>query len=156
MNHLIIYSVLSFTLSPIALSQIPQTPRTDLPQSSSIERSRAIRSAQSICIHSETAFLTVSTFERALLKQKNWDRLGLNILGACSADLQIDIDRLHFTHIHTYVLTDRSSGIVLAAGRVRAFDGVVASGPMAEQIVKVLSAARLSANASPREPVPAH
>jgi len=36
---------------------------------------------------------------------------------------------------------------VLASGRVRAFDGVVASGPMAEQIVKILSAARLTAQA---------
>jgi hypothetical protein len=110
---------------------------------------QAIKNARTICIHSETLFLTVSTLERALMKQKNWDRLGLNIVGeGCSADLQINVDRLHFTHIHTYVLADKSTGIVLAAGRVRALDGVVASGPMAEQIVKILSAARLPARAS--------
>ena len=143
MKHLIICSVLSIALSPLALSQTQQAAPVDAPQSSSIERAQTIRTARTICIHSETAFLTVSTLERALMKQKNWDRLGLNILGGCSADLQIDVDRLHFTHIHTYVLTDRSSGIVLAAGRVRAFDGVLTSGPMAEQIVKILSAHRL-------------
>jgi hypothetical protein len=145
MNHLIICSVLSLGLSPLALGQSQQVAQENPPQSSSIQRTQAIRNAHTICIHSETAFLTVSTLERSLLKQKNWDRLGLNILDKCGADIQIDIDRLHFTHIHTYVLTDKKTGIVLAANRVRAFDGVGASGPMAEQIVKILSAARLLA-----------
>lgn len=149
MNRLMIQAALSLSLSPLALAQAPRTPSlADPPQSSSIERAQVIRTARTICIHSETAFLTVSTLERALMKQKNWDRLGLNIVTECNADLRLDIDRLHFTHIHTYVLTDRKSSIVLAANRVRAFEGVVASGPMAEQIVKILAAARL-----PSQPV---
>ncbi len=87
--------------------------------------------------------------DRALLKQKNWERLGLNIVESPhQADLELQIDRLIFTHIHTYVLTDKKTGVVLASGRVTAFDGVVASGPMAEQIVKILSAARLPAPAA--------
>jgi hypothetical protein len=166
MNRLMMQAVLSLSLCPLAVAQFKQPPSpstgsqpalaaqhaADAPQSSAIaERVQAIKNARTICIHSETLFLTVGTLERALMKQKNWDRLGLNIVGeGCSADLQIDIDRLHFTHIHTYVLTDKSTRIVLAAGRVRAFDGVVASGPMAEQIVKILSA-RLRAQASGAE-----
>jgi hypothetical protein len=164
MNRLMIQAVLSLSLCPLAVPQSKQaaSPSTssqpapaaqqaaDAPQSRAVaERMQAIKNARTICIHSETLFLTVSTLERALMKQKNWDRLGLNIVGeGCSADLQINVDRLHFTHIHTYVLADKSTGIVLAAGRVRALDGVVASGPMAEQIVKILSAARLPARAS--------
>ena len=146
MNRLLIQTMLAVSLTPLALAQTPP-PAVPAPPSS-IERADAIKNARTICIHSETAFLTVSTLERALMLQKNWDRLSLNILGGCTADLQIDVDRLHFTHIHTYVLTDRSSGIVLAAGRVRALDGVIASGPMAEQIVKILSAARLPSQTS--------
>jgi hypothetical protein len=164
MNRLMIQAVLSLSLCPLAVghSEQPASPSTssqpapaaqqaaDAPRSSAIaERVQAIKNARTICIHSETLFLTASTLERALMKQKNWDRLGLNIVGeGCSADLQIDVDRLHFTHIHTYVLTDKSTRIVLAAGRVRALDGVVASGPMAEQIVKILSAGRLPAQGS--------
>ena len=171
MNRLMIQAVLSLSLCPLAAAHSEQaaSPSTsshpasaaaqaaDAPQSSAVaERLQAIKNARTICIHSETVFLTVSTLERALMKQKNWDRLGLNIVGersstageGCSADLQIDVDRLHFTHIHTYALMDKSTRIVLAAGRVRAFDGVVASGPMAEQIVKILSAARLPAQVS--------
>ena len=86
-------------------------------------------------------------------RRQDWEKLSLSIVnGSCyvnpgiksrPAELELQIDRVIFTHIHTYVLTDRTTGVVLASGRVRAFDGVVASGPMAEQIVKILSAARL-------------
>jgi hypothetical protein len=151
MNRLMIQALLSLSLCPLALAQTEKAASpVDAPQSSVVaERAQAIKNARTICIHSETLFLTVSTLERALMKEKNWDRLGLNIVGeGCSADLQLDVDRLHFTHIHTYVLTDKGTGIVLAAGRVRALDGVIASGPMAEQIVKILSSARLPAQAA--------
>lgn len=125
----------------------------DLPQlSPSSERAQAIKKARTVYITSKTNFLTVSTLERALLKQKGWQKLGLNIVtNESSADLEIAVDRLIFTHIHTYVVTDKTSSIVVAAGRVRAFDGVVASGPMAEQIVNVLAATRPPAAAASGE-----
>jgi len=164
MNRLMIQAVFCLSFCPLLAAQPEQVASSstatrlapaeqtaaDATQSSAVaERNLALKNARTICIHSETQFLTVSTLERALMKQKNWDRLDLNIVGgACSADLEINVDRLVFTHIHTYVLTDKSTSIVLASGRVRAFDGVVASGPMAEQIVKILSAARLSERAT--------
>ena len=111
------------------------------------ERNQALRAARSLHICSETVFLTTGTLDRALMKQKDWDRLGLNIVNnAGRADLELQINRVVFTHVHTYILTDRATGIVLASGKVTALDGVIASGPMAEQIVKILSAARLGAN----------
>ena len=159
MNRWMIQAAFVLSFCPLAMAQSGQgvsvstasqpaeaSRAADALPSSVAERVQAMKNARTVCIHSETAFLTVSTLERALMKQKDWDRLGLNLVGeGCHADLVIDVDRLHFTHIHTYVLTDKGTGIVLVAGRVRAFDGVVASGPMAEQIVKVLSAARLPA-----------
>jgi hypothetical protein len=162
MNRLMIQSALVLSLCPLLAAQQPNqadSPSTtakhaaaeqqaaDVPQPSAVTgHNQILKNARTICIRSETAFLTVSTLERALMKQKNWDRLGVNIVGeACKADLEIDVDRLIFTHIHTYVLTDKKTSIVLASGRVTAFDGIVASGPMAEQIVKILSAARLPA-----------
>lgn len=157
--------VLCFILSPLLVAQQSSpaaSPSTaaqpahieqqsgDAPQpSASSERNLTIKNARTVFISSETIFLTVSTLERALLLQKSWGKLGLNIVGnESSADLEIAVDRLHFTHIHTYVVTDKRTSIVLAAGRVRAFDGVVASGPMAEQIVKALASARLPAHSA--------
>ncbi len=146
MNRLFLPVVLLLGLCPIAFAQTAASPQSDsdaLQPSAIAERTQAIRSARTIRIHSETVFITASTLERALMNQKNWHQLDLNIVGEeTHADLQLDVDRLHFTHIHTYTLTDRSTGIVLAAGRVRALDGVIASDPLAEQIVKILSADR--------------
>lgn len=167
MNRHMLQSVLILSLGPVLFAQQPaQTvststsepttqaahPAADLQPSAVAERNRAMKDARTIHINSETAFLTVSTLERSLLKQKNWDNLGLSIIaGTGSGDLELQINRVVFTHIHTYVLTDRATSIVLAAGRVRAIDGVVASGPMAEQIVKILSAARLPEHAASGE-----
>ncbi|MFZ0337530.1 MAG: hypothetical protein WAL45_05820 [Terracidiphilus sp.] len=165
MNRQVMQSVLFLSLCPLLAAQQPTQavpPSTsaqpaaagqqaaNAPQSSAVaERMQAIKDARTIHISSETQYLTVSTLKRALMQEKNWDRLGLNIVGnGRTADLEVEVHRLVFTHIHTYVITDKTTGIVLASGRVRAFDGVVASGPMGEQIVKILSAARLPAQAT--------
>jgi hypothetical protein len=121
-----------------------------------LDRNQILKKARTIFICSETDFLSSATMSRALLGQKDWEKLGLSIVDGPRyvdprtskprpAELQLQIDRVVFTHIHPYGLTDRTTGLILASGRVRAFDGVVASGPMAEQIVKILSVARLPA-----------
>ena len=165
MNRLMIPAILYLTICPLLTAQqSTQAAMTSDPShtaantqatgdvlqpSAAAVRNLAIKKARTIFISSETVYLTVSTLDRALLKQKDWEKLGLNIVETSGgADLQLNVDRLIFTHIHTYILTDKATGIVLASGRVRAFDGVVASGPMAEQIVKALSVARLRSSAA--------
>ena len=165
MIRLMIQAVLFLSFCTLLVAQQPtqsaSTPATDqtalpaqqtavTPQVSAVaERNLAIKNARTIHINSDTVYLTVSTMDRALMKQKVWEKLGLNIVNnPGGADLELQINRLVFTHIHTYVLTDKATSIVLASGRVRAFDGVVASGPMAEQIVKALAAARLPVRAA--------
>ncbi len=133
-----------------AALQMPVQQAAEIPQSSDAiagsDPKQILKNSKTICIQSQTAFLTVSTLERALFRQKNWEKLGLTIVGnPREADLMIAVDRLIFTHIHTYVISDKKTSIVLNSGRVTAFDGIVASGPMAEDIVKFLSAARLPA-----------
>jgi len=137
------------------LAQDAQRPIEEPPLAAAdLDRSQILKNARTIVICSETEFLTSATLDRALMRQTDWDKLGLSIVSDSCYDnprvskprpdeLKLQIDRVIFTHIHTYVLTDKATGFVLASGRVRAFDGVVASGPMAEQIVKVLTAARL-------------
>jgi len=150
MKRTMIQAILLFSLSPLLVAQqSTQAASTSAPaaQPSVVaEHNEAIKSARTIGIESKTVFLKVVTLERALMMQKDWDNLNLSIVeGSGSTDLKIEVDRLPFTHIHTYVITDTRTGIVLAASRVRDIDGIVASGPMAEQIVKILSAARAPA-----------
>jgi hypothetical protein len=145
------------------LAQDAQQPVTEPPLAAAdLDSSQILKSARTIVICSETEFLTSSTMDRALMQQKDWDKLGLSIVSSScysdpraskprAAELKLQINRVVFTHIHTYILTDKATGVVLASGRVRAFDGVVASGPMAEQIVKFLFAARLQARPSEQQ-----
>ncbi|MGA2834800.1 MAG: hypothetical protein ABSE55_17190 [Terracidiphilus sp.] len=189
MNRFLLQAAIGLILCPLLVAQQPQqaaTPSTPQPSqaiqitgtlelthaahppaelppltAADLDRNQILRNARTIFICSETDFLSSATLSRALLGQKDWEKLDLSIIDGPryadprskphSAELQLQIDRVVFTHIHTYVLTERATGVVLAAGRVRAIDGVVASGPMAEQIVHILSAARLQTPAKTRD-----
>ncbi|HEY1209660.1 MAG TPA: hypothetical protein VGE85_09845 [Terracidiphilus sp.] len=157
MNRKMLLVVLCLVLCPLLMAQQPAQDASTT--AAELDRSQILKNARTICINSQTDFLSAATLDRALMQQKDWEKLGLSIVdGQCysnpnisklrTGDLEIQVNRVVFTHIHTYLLTDKATGIVLASGRVRAFDGVVAAGPMAEQIVKILSAARLQAPAS--------
>jgi hypothetical protein len=149
----------SLQLTHVAQQPVEEPPLT----AAELNRDQILKKAQTICIISNTEFLSSATLSKALLNHKDWEKLGLSIIDGPRyfnpsvskprpAELQLQINRVVFTHIHTYILTERTTGVVLASGRVRAFDGVVASGPMAEQIVKILSAARLQAPATSGNP----
>jgi hypothetical protein len=136
----------------LELTHAKQPPAQPTPLTAAdLDHNQILKNARTVWINSDTQFLTSATLSRSLLSQKDWEKLGLSIINGPRygdqnrADLEIQVNRVVFTHIHTYVLTDKKTGVVLASGRVRAFDGVVASGPMAEQIVKFLSAARMPA-----------
>ncbi len=97
-------------------------------------------------LESKTAFLTVDTLDRALALQKEWPQLALTIVhDQRVADLLIEVDRPLFTYVHTFVIIDKKTSIVLDAGKVTAFDGTIASGGIAKEIVQYFAAARLPA-----------
>lgn len=76
--------------------------------------------------------------------QKDWDKLGLTLVqDPRVADLLIEIDRPLFTYVHTFVISDKRTTIVLGSGKVTAFYGTIASGGLAKDIVKIFAVARL-------------
>jgi hypothetical protein len=114
-----------------------------------------LKNAKTIYIHSKTVFLTVDMLDRALAQQKEWQELGLTIVSdPHAADLLIEVDRVVFTNVHTFILTDRKTSIVLGTGKFPAFNGIIASGPMAKEIVGIFSAARLASQFKPGLPGP--
>jgi len=128
--------------------QMPAQQAAAEPQSSAavagINPTQILKNARTVYIHSKTSFLTVDTLDRALTEQKGWEKLGLTIVGDPRvADLFIEIDRPLFTYIHTFVISDKRSTIVLGTGQVTAFDGTIASGGLARDIVKIFASARL-------------
>lgn len=142
-----------------ATLQLLAQPAETVPQPSvavaSTDPKQILKNAKSIYIHSKTPFLTADTLNHALEQNKDWSNLGLIIVADRSAaDLLIEVDRVIFTNVHTFVLSDRKTSIVLGSGKVSAFNGIIASDPMAKEIVNIISAARLSAPVGPALPGP--
>ena len=128
--------------------QIPAKLAADIPQSSAAiadaKPKQILKNAKTIYIHSKTSFLTVDTLVRTLTMQKEWDKLDLTIVNDPRvADLLIEIDRPLFTYVHTFVIIDKKTSIVLGSGKVTAFDGTIASGGLAKDLVKIFAPARL-------------
>jgi S1-C subfamily serine protease len=131
-----------------SLLQMPVQTASAVPQSSAAiadsDPKRMIKDAKTIYIHSKTSFLTVDTLDRALTLQKDWSKLGLSVVqDQRVADLLIELDRPLFTYVHTFVLVDKRTSVVLGSGKVTAFDGTIASGGLAKDIVKILAGVRL-------------
>ena len=129
--------------------QMPATTASAVPQSSTAiadaKPQQILKDAKTIYIHSKTSFLTVDTLDHALAAQKEWPKLGLTIVqDQRVADLLIEVDRPLFTYVHTFVIIDKKTSIVLDSGKVTALDGTIASGGIAKDIVKFFSSARLT------------
>ncbi len=136
-----------------ALLQTPQKMAADIPASSaaiaSSDPKQLIKNAKTVYLQSKTSFLTIDTLQRALLSSKQWPELGLTIVqDARLGDLMISVDRPLFTYVHTFVLSDKKTSIVLGSGKQTAFDGTIASDGLAKDIIKLIAAARLPAKSS--------
>jgi hypothetical protein len=127
---------------------MPAKVAAGIPQSSAAvvgsDPKQILKNARTIYIHSKTAFLTVDTLDRALALEKDWPKLELTIVqDQRVADLLIEIDRPLFTYIHTFVIVDKRTSIVLGSGKVTAFDGTIASGGIAKDIIKIFTEVRI-------------
>jgi len=105
-----------------------------------------LASARTFFISSGTSYFERVQLENALRKRSEFEAWEMVIIEAWDksnlADAHIEIDRPVFTFIFTYKVTDRSTGVLLASGKVTAFDGNIAAPLLAERIVEDLKKAR--------------
>jgi len=104
--------------------------------------------ARTMYITSDTSFFESVQLQNALRKRAEFEAWQLMILDGTTwdrrnvADLLIEVDRPLFTYTFTYQLTHPSTGIVLATGKVTAFDGNAAAPKLAKKIVEEMKKAR--------------
>ena len=127
--------------------QMPSRVGSEGPQSSAAisdaNPHSILKSAKTIYLHSKTAFLTVDTLIRALTQTEKWLPLGLTVVqDPRVADVLVEIDRPLFTYVHTFVIIDKRTTIVLGSGKVTAIDGVVASDGLAKKVIEIFAAER--------------
>ena len=105
-----------------------------------------LRRARVVFVDSDTSFFEPIQLQNALRKRQEFDDWQMAIIDAWDkrgvADVIIDIDRPLFTYTFTYKITSRGSGVVLATGKVTAFDGNAAAPKLAERIIEEMKIAR--------------
>lgn len=105
-----------------------------------------LRRARVVYVASDTSFFEAVQLQNALRKREEFDVWQMAIVDGWDkrnvADVVIDIDRPLFTYTFTYKITNRSNGIVLATGKVTAFDGNDAAPKLAQRIIEEMKVAR--------------
>jgi hypothetical protein len=105
-----------------------------------------LRNARVVFVNSNTSFFEDVQLQNALRKHSEFETWQMAIVDGWNkrdvADIIIEIDRPLFTYDFTYKITNRSNGIILATGKVTAFDGNIAAPMLADRVIKELKLAR--------------
>lgn len=102
--------------------------------------------ARLVQVSSQTEFFAEVLLQNALRKRAEFDTWQMAIVDGARAhevtDIFITIDRPLFTYTFTYEISNRTNGIVLATGKVTAFDGNSAAPKLAQRIIEDIKVAR--------------
>ena len=102
--------------------------------------------ARILYISSNTDYFETVQLQNALRKRSEIEAWQIAMIDGWDkqnvADTEIEIDRPLFTFTFTYKITSRRNGILLATGKVTAFDGNAAAPMLAERIVEEIRKAR--------------
>jgi len=105
-----------------------------------------LRNARVVYVYSYTDFFEDVQLQNALRKRPEFETWQMAIVDGWGkhevADIVIGIDRPLFTYTFTYKITNRSNGIVLATGKVTAWDGNDAAPKVAQRIIEDIRVAR--------------
>jgi hypothetical protein len=102
--------------------------------------------ARILYVDSNTTLFESVQLQNALRKRAEIDAWQMAMVDGWdkrkTADIIIEIDRPFFTYTFTYKVTHQSTGIILATGKVTAFDGNAAAPKLAERIIEEIMKAR--------------
>jgi hypothetical protein len=102
-----------------------------------------LRSFKTVYVQSKTPLAKPEMLAGELQKNGDFDNWRLSITSdPANADVVVEMDHQPGWFYYTYTMTHRSSGLVLAVGRVDAWDGKYASAKIAKALMKRCAAVR--------------
>ena len=105
-----------------------------------------LRNARVIYVATQTGFIDTAQVQNELRKRPEFETWQMAIVDGGRkrdiADVVIEIDRPLFTYLFTYRIISRANGIILATGKVTAFDGNFAAPMLAKRIIEEMKVAR--------------
>ncbi len=112
------------------------------PQTRAVSAAEVLREAHVLYVQCESAWFNRESFERELLKRKEFDELGLALTrDEKKADLIIKINRKIFTTRFTFSLVDTQTNRVVASDRASSLGGEIEP-DLAKLLLKKFQAAR--------------
>ncbi|MFL6228672.1 MAG: hypothetical protein ACJ741_07820 [Pyrinomonadaceae bacterium] len=105
-----------------------------------------LKRARTFYVESNTSYFEPVQLQNELRKREEFDQWGMAMVDGWGnravADVVIEVDRPLFTYTFTYKLTARDTGILLATGKLTAFDGNAAAPTLAGRIIEEIKKAR--------------
>jgi hypothetical protein len=105
-----------------------------------------LKRARTFYVESRTSYFEPVQLQNELRKRDEFDRWGMAIVDGWGkrefADVLVEVDRPLFTYTFTYKITARDTGVLLATGKLTAFDGNAAAPKLADRIVEEIKKAR--------------
>ncbi len=102
--------------------------------------------AQTVFVESSTSYFEPIQLQNALRKRSEFEAWQMVIIDSYEkrkvSDIIINIDRPLFTFTFTYKISDRANGILLASGKLTAFDGNAAAPLLTSRIIEDIKKAR--------------
>ena len=99
-----------------------------------------LRAARIVYVSSNTSYFEAVQLQNELRKQPDFTNWGMTIVdgyeGYKVADIRVEVDRPLFTYTFTYKMTDGRTNVVLATGKITAFDGNGAAPKVAKRIAE--------------------
>lgn len=133
--------------TPLGSGSNLRLPTPEAPPSSvavaSTNATERLREVKTVYVRSNTSYFEPVQLQNDLRKRPEFVAWQLLIVDDVKvADAMIEVDRPLFTFTFTYTLTDRKTSVVLASGKVTAWDGNLAAPGLAKEIVKQIKTAR--------------
>ena len=102
-----------------------------------------MRSARTIFVRSMTVYLEAQQLENELRKRPEFRSLDLAIVkDERMADIKIDINRAEFSFNYAFTASNPQTSMVVASGKVTAWNGHFAAPRIAKDFLKQMLAAR--------------
>jgi hypothetical protein len=104
--------------------------------------------ARILYIWSGTSFFDAVQLQNALRKRDEFNQWEMAMVDGVSwdkrtvADIIVEVDRPLFTYTFTYQITSSKNGMILATGKITAFDGNAAAPKIAARIIEEIKIAR--------------
>ncbi len=137
----------STTATPLGSGHNLQLPEPERPPSSaavvSTNLTDRIREIKTVYVRTNTSYFEPVQLQNELRKRPEFAAWQLLLVDDVKvADAVIEVDRPLFTFTFTFTLTDKKTSVLLASGKITAWDGNAAAPGLAKEIVKQVKVAR--------------